>query len=98
MSLSLEHSHSDKQTTTLPSCSMFELSTVGCVRAFRIKFKFLMEMETQNFSYWCWQSIYVALLEQRSLRVILLEGDAPYGRSSSLDTWSGEPAVGRVTS
>ena len=57
---------------------MFELSTVGCVRALRIKFKFLMEMETQKFSYWYWQSIiFVAFLVQRSLRVMLLEGDAP---------------------
>ena len=72
MSLSLEHSHADKQSNTSPSCSMFELSTVGCMRALRIKFKFLMEMETQNFSYWCRQSIYVALF-----RATLLEGDTP---------------------
>ena len=57
---------------------MFELGTVGYVSTLRIKFKFLIGMETQELSYWFLQSFFVVLLERRSLRVIiLLEGDVP---------------------
>ena len=56
---------------------MYELNTSGCVRALRIKFKFLMDVETQKFSHWCLQNIFVALLERCSLREMLPKGDAP---------------------
>ena len=61
MSLSLERSHADKQSTTLLYCSLFELSTVGYVRALRINSKFndaigILHWTLKNFGSWCWQS------------------------------------------